>query len=132
MMESEALGAELKKSREEVEKSREEIRKLHAELSQSEALREVVEKEAAEQVMRLTESAGQREDIMKENETLSMQVKELQNKLMALHREKTDALSLKAQTVEQFNILAAQLKAKARLVCFSLCLSINSRGHLFQ
>ncbi|MEQ2173806.1 hypothetical protein GOODEAATRI_001268, partial [Goodea atripinnis] len=98
----------------------------------SEALREVVEKEAAEQVMRLTESAGQREDIMKENETLSMQVKELQNKLMALHREKTDALSLKAQTEEQFNILAAQLKAKARLVCFSLCLSINSRGHLFQ
>ncbi|KAK5617149.1 hypothetical protein CRENBAI_011988 [Crenichthys baileyi] len=115
MMESEALGAELKRSREEVEKSREEIRKLHAELSQSEARREVVEKEAAEQVMRLTESAGQREDIMKENETLSMQVKELQNKLMALHRGKTDALSLKAQTEEQFNILAAQLKAKARL-----------------
>ncbi|XP_047209094.1 trichohyalin-like isoform X1 [Girardinichthys multiradiatus] len=112
LMESEALGAELKKSREEVEKSREEIRKLHAELSQAEAMREVVEKEAAEQVMRLTESAGQREDIMKENETLSMQVKELQNKLMALHREKTDALSLKAQTEEQFNILAAQLKAK--------------------
>ncbi|KAM4732960.1 uncharacterized protein jakmip1 isoform 3-T8 [Anableps anableps] len=112
MREIEALRAELKKSREEVKKSHVEMRKLHTELSQSEARREVVEKKAAEQVMRLTESASQREDIMEENETLSVQVKELQNKLMALLRDKTDALSLKAQTEEQHNILSAQLKAK--------------------
>ncbi|KAM4586800.1 uncharacterized protein V3H82_005589 isoform 2-T2 [Fundulus diaphanus] len=110
--EIEALVAELKKSREEVEKSHAEIRKLHSELSQSETRREVVEKKAAEQLTRLTESANQKEDIILENESLSMQVKALQNKLMAQLREKNDALALKAQTEEQYNILSAQLKAK--------------------
>ncbi|XP_032410739.1 myosin-3 isoform X3 [Xiphophorus hellerii] len=120
MREIEALGDELKKSREEVGKNHAEIRKLHTELSQSEARCETVEKKSADQIMRLTESASQREDIMKENETLTLQVKELQDKLMVLLREKTDASSLKAQTDEHHHILSAQLKAKARLVYFSL------------
>ncbi|XP_014880721.1 myosin-10-like [Poecilia latipinna] len=112
MREIEALGDELKKSREEVEKNHAEIRKLRTELSQSDARREAVEKKSADQIMRLTESASQREDIVKENETLTLQVKELQAKLMVLLREKTDALSLKAQTDERHHILSAQLKAK--------------------
>ncbi|KAM4732959.1 uncharacterized protein jakmip1 isoform 2-T7 [Anableps anableps] len=90
MREIEALRAELKKSREEVKKSHVEMRKLHTELSQSEARREVVEKKAAEQVMRLTESASQREDIMEENETLSVQtvaLEELNSEYIALKRE---------------------------------------------
>ncbi|XP_043982290.1 nuclear anchorage protein 1 isoform X1 [Gambusia affinis] len=112
MREIEALGDELKKSREEVGKNHAEIRKLHTELSQSQARCEAVEKKSTNQIMRLTESASQREDIMKENETLTLQVKELQDKLMVLLREKTDALSLKAQTDEHHHILSAQLKAK--------------------
>ncbi|XP_027864769.1 protein MLP1 homolog [Xiphophorus couchianus] len=112
MREIEALEDELKKSREEAGKNHAEIRKLHTELSQSEARCETLEKKSADQIMRLTESASQREDIMKENETLTLQVKELQDKLMVLLREKTDALSLKAQTDERHHILSAQLKAK--------------------
>lgn len=47
------------------------------------------------------------------------QVKELQSKLTDLVREKTDTLSLKKQIEEQYNILAAQLKAKVRMKeCF--------------
>lgn len=42
------------------------------------------------------------------------QVKELQSKLTGLVREKTDALSLKVQIEEQYNILTAQLKAKVK------------------
>ncbi|XP_016533947.1 trichohyalin isoform X2 [Poecilia formosa] len=73
MREIEALGDELKKSREEVEKNHAEIRKLRTELSQSDARREAVEKKSADQIMRLTESASQREDTVKENETLTLQ-----------------------------------------------------------
>ncbi|XP_015248953.1 PREDICTED: janus kinase and microtubule-interacting protein 1 isoform X2 [Cyprinodon variegatus] len=108
----EALRAELIRSREELEKSHAEISKVNIELSQAEARCEVAEKKAAELVMRLRESATEREDIMKEYEGKAKQVKELQNKLMNLLREKTDALSLKAQSEEQYNILSAQLKAK--------------------
>lgn len=43
-----------------------------------------------------------------------LQVKELQSKLAVLVREKTDALSLKAQIEEQYHILTAQLRAKVR------------------
>lgn len=43
-----------------------------------------------------------------------LQVKELQMKLSTLLREKAEALSLKAQTEEQYDVTAAQLKAKVR------------------
>ncbi|XP_032410738.1 myosin-3 isoform X2 [Xiphophorus hellerii] len=89
MREIEALGDELKKSREEVGKNHAEIRKLHTELSQSEARCETVEKKSADQIMRLTESASQREDIMKENETLTLQtvaLEELNSEYIALKR----------------------------------------------
>ncbi|XP_041845734.1 protein MLP1 homolog [Melanotaenia boesemani] len=112
MRKIEALAAELKKSQEELDKSHVESKRLQSELSQSEARREEAEKKAAEQVMRLTDTANQMEDVKKENESLTTWVKELQNKLTGLLREKSDALSLKAQIEEQYNILNAQLKAK--------------------
>lgn len=57
-----------------------------------------------------------------------LQVKELQSKLTGQVREKTDALSLKAQIQEKYNILTAQLKAKARIsayLFFGLLYNIN-------
>lgn len=47
-----------------------------------------------------------------------LQVNELQNKVTGLLREKTDALSLKAQIEEQYSILSAQLKAKVGMAKF--------------
>lgn len=51
------------------------------------------------------------------------QVKELQVKLSILLREKTEALFLRAQAEEQHRVLAAQLKAKVRIMCclFTVC-----------
>ncbi|XP_042349817.1 early endosome antigen 1-like [Plectropomus leopardus] len=115
MREIEALGAELKRSRDDLEKSHEDNKRLHSELSQSEDRREEAERkaaQAADKVTRLTDVAHQMEETRRENESLTAQVKELQSKLSGLVREKTDALSLKAQTEEQYNILSAQLKAK--------------------
>ncbi|XP_018535418.1 uncharacterized protein LOC108885530 isoform X2 [Lates calcarifer] len=115
MREIEALGAQLKRSLEELDKSHIETKKLHDELCQSESRREEAERKAAqagEKVMRLTDAAGQMEETRRENESLNTQIKELQSKLRGLVREKTDALSLKTQTEEQYNILTAQLKAK--------------------
>ncbi|XP_073342655.1 uncharacterized protein [Pagrus major] len=108
MREIETLGAELKESRDELEKSHIDTKRLHSELFQSEARRE----EAERKVMRLTDVANQMEETRKENDILITQVKELQSKLTGLVREKSDALSLKAQMEEQHNILTAQLKAK--------------------
>lgn len=51
-----------------------------------------------------------------------LQVEELQSKLTGLVREKADALSLKKQIEEQYNILTAQLKAKVNIAEY-LCLS---------
>ncbi|XP_039669508.1 uncharacterized protein LOC120566893 isoform X1 [Perca fluviatilis] len=90
-------------------------KRLHSELCQSEVRREEAERksaQAAEKVVRLTDVANQMEETRKENDSLIMQVKEMQSKLTGLVREKTDALSLKAQIEEQYNILTAQLKAK--------------------
>ncbi|TDH07610.1 hypothetical protein EPR50_G00107940 [Perca flavescens] len=90
-------------------------KRLHSELCQSEVRREEAERksaQAAEKVVRLTDVANQMEETRKENDSLITQVKELQSKLTGLVREKTDALSLKAQIEEQYNILTAQLKAK--------------------
>ncbi|XP_056238785.1 centromere-associated protein E isoform X2 [Seriola aureovittata] len=115
MREIEALGAQLQESREQLDKSHEETKKLYSELSQSEARREEAERkaaDAAEKVMRLTDVASQMEETRRENEILTVQVKELKGKLTGLVREKTDALSLKTQIEEQYNILTAQLKAK--------------------
>ncbi|XP_040903372.1 plectin-like [Toxotes jaculatrix] len=115
MTEIEALGAQLKRSREELDKSHEETKKLHSELCQSDARRQEAERkaaQAAEKVMRLTDVTSEMEETRRENESLNTQVKELQSKLTGLVREKTDALSLKTQTEEQYNILTAQLKAK--------------------
>ncbi|XP_034739024.1 trichohyalin-like isoform X2 [Etheostoma cragini] len=85
-------------------------KRLHSELCQSEVRREEAERklaQAAEKVVRLTDVANQMEETRKENESLIMQVKELQSKLTGLVREKTDALSLKDQIEEQYNILTA-------------------------
>ncbi|XP_032383889.1 rootletin isoform X2 [Etheostoma spectabile] len=90
-------------------------KRLHSELCQSEVRREEAERklvQAAEKAVRLTDVANQMEETRKENDSLLMQVKELQSKLKGLVREKTDALSLKDQIEEQYNILTAQLKAK--------------------
>ncbi|KAI3351181.1 hypothetical protein L3Q82_005740 [Scortum barcoo] len=108
MREIEALAAELKRSKEELDKSHVDTKRLHSELCQSETRRE----EAETKVVRLTDVANQMEETRKENESLITQVKELQIKLTGLVREKTDALSLKAQLEEQYNILKAQLNAK--------------------
>ncbi|XP_071313446.1 uncharacterized protein [Trachinotus anak] len=112
MREIEALGEQLKKSREELDKSHEETKRLYGELCQSGARREEAERksaDAADEVMRLTDQV---EETRRENESLCTQVKELQSKLTGLVREKTDALSLKTQTEKQYSILTAQLKAK--------------------
>ncbi|XP_076594940.1 uncharacterized protein LOC143325616 [Chaetodon auriga] len=115
MREIEALGAELKRSRDEVDKSHVDTKRLHSDLCQSEARRKEAERKAvqiADEVLKLTAVANQMEETRRENDSLITQVKELQSKLTGLVREKTDALSLKKQTEEQFNILTAQLKAK--------------------
>ncbi|XP_023148606.2 uncharacterized protein LOC111583652 [Amphiprion ocellaris] len=113
--ETETLGAELKRSQEELDKSLVEIKRLRSELCQSETRREETEKKAthaAEEVARLTVAGYQMEETRMENDNLTIQVKELQRKLTGLLREKTDALSCRAQIEEQYNILTAQLKAK--------------------
>ncbi|XP_019131580.2 golgin subfamily B member 1 isoform X2 [Larimichthys crocea] len=115
MREIEALGAELKRSRDELDQSHVDTERLHSELCQSEAGREEAERkaaQAADKLVRLTEIANHMEETTKENDGLINQVKELQSKLTGLAREKTFALSLKAQIEEQYNILTAQLKAK--------------------
>lgn len=115
MREIEALEAELKRSQVEMDKSHVETKRLHSELCQSEARREEAERraaQAADKVMRLTDEANQMEETRMENDHLTTQVKELQSKLAGLVREKTDALTLKAQIEEQYNILTAHLKAK--------------------
>nr|XP_015801269.2 trichohyalin isoform X2 [Nothobranchius furzeri] len=116
MEEIEALRAELQKSQQELDRMHSENKSLHTELSESEARRGEAERkacQASEQVIRLTESVGLMEDLMKDNKSLTAQGKELQNKLTVLLREKNNALSLKAQTDEQNTILTAQLKAKS-------------------
>ncbi|XP_035525701.1 trichohyalin-like [Morone saxatilis] len=115
MREIEALGAELKRSKGELDKSHVDTERLHSELCQSETRREEAERKAAQasdKVTRLTFVANQIEETRQENESLITQVKELQRKFTDLVREKTDALSLKAQIEEQYNVLTAQLKAK--------------------
>ncbi|XP_070818028.1 platelet binding protein GspB-like [Chaetodon trifascialis] len=115
MREIEALGAELKRSRDELDKSHVDTERLQSELCQSEARREEAERKAAQiadKVLKLTAVASQMEETRRENDSLITQVKELQSKLTGLVREKTDALSLKKQREEQFSILTAQLKAK--------------------
>ncbi|XP_074504912.1 uncharacterized protein LOC141775445 isoform X2 [Sebastes fasciatus] len=115
MREIEALGSELKRSRDELDKSHADTKRLHSELCQSETRREEAERKAAraaDKVVRLTDVANQMEETRMENDSLITQVNELQSKLTGLMREKADALSLKAQIEEQYNILTAQLKAK--------------------
>ncbi|XP_074529667.1 uncharacterized protein LOC141793138 [Halichoeres trimaculatus] len=93
----------------------EEMQRLHSELRQSETRREEAERkvaQAANELMRLTDVANQMGETSVENDKLKTQVKELQSKLRGVIKEKTDALSLKAQIEEQYNILTAQLKAK--------------------
>ncbi|CAJ1058662.1 trichohyalin-like [Xyrichtys novacula] len=115
MQEIEALRAELRKSRDEVDKSNVDARRLHSELHQSENRREEAETKAAQaaaKLMRAMDAANQVEEIREKNNSLTTQVNELQSKLRGVIREKTDALSLKAEIEEQYNILMAQLKAK--------------------
>ncbi|XP_071772941.2 uncharacterized protein LOC139925454 [Centroberyx gerrardi] len=115
MREIEALGAELKKSREEQDKTHLETKRLYSELCQSEARREEAERRAAQaanEVMRMTDVADQMEETRNENDNLTTQVKELQSRLTGVARKKADTLSLKAQIEEQFSVLQAQLKAK--------------------
>ncbi|KAM6952967.1 uncharacterized protein PEZ65_016716 [Lycodopsis pacificus] len=115
MREVEASGAELKRSRDELDKSHVDTKWLRSELCRSEAAREEAERkaaEAAEKLVRLTDEANQMEETRKDNDSLITQVKELQSKVTGLVRERTDALSLKAQIEEQYKVLTAQLKAK--------------------
>ncbi|XP_070693341.1 uveal autoantigen with coiled-coil domains and ankyrin repeats-like isoform X2 [Pempheris klunzingeri] len=91
MRQIEALEAELKRSQGELDKSHLDIKRLQSEVCQSEARREEAERKTAQ---------------------AADKVKELQSKMTSLVRERTDALSLKTQTEEQYNILTAQLKAK--------------------
>ncbi|AWP12030.1 putative leucine-rich repeat-containing protein DDB G0290503 [Scophthalmus maximus] len=115
LREIEALGEQLKRSKEELDKSHVGTQKLHRDLCQSEARREEAERtaaRAAEKVMRLTDVASQMEETRMENDNLNTRVKELQSRLTGLVGEKTDAVSLKTQVEKQYNILTAQLKAK--------------------
>ncbi|KAF7667605.1 hypothetical protein LDENG_00053290 [Lucifuga dentata] len=115
MREIEALGAELKRSQEELDKAHLETKRLYCELNESKTRREEAERkatQAANKVMRMTDVVSQMEETRKENDHLTTQVKELQSRLTGLAKEKADALSLKAQIEEQHNILTAQLKAK--------------------
>ncbi|XP_068181131.1 trichohyalin-like [Antennarius striatus] len=112
MREIETLGVGLKKSRDELDKSHVDTRRLQEELCHSETRREQAETNAAQMSDKVSRLTNQTEETRKNNETLTTKVKELQSKLTALVREKNDALSLKAQTQEQYNILTAQLKAK--------------------
>ncbi|XP_068570913.1 uncharacterized protein [Cebidichthys violaceus] len=108
MREIEALGAELKRSLDELDKSHVDTKWLRSELCHSEAAREEAERKAAEadeKLVRLTNEADQREETRKEHDSLITQVKELQSKVTGLVREKT-------QIEEQYKILTAQLKAK--------------------
>ncbi|XP_031718778.1 trichohyalin-like isoform X2 [Anarrhichthys ocellatus] len=115
MREIEASGAELKRSRDELDKSHVDTKWLRSELCHSDAVREEAERKAAEAVeklVRLTDEAHQMKETRMENDSLITQVKELQSKETGLVRERTDALSLKAQIEEQYKVLTAQLKAK--------------------
>ncbi|XP_067374526.1 uncharacterized protein jakmip1 isoform X3 [Channa argus] len=116
MREIEALGEQLKRSREELEETRAETKKLQSELCQSEARREEAEKkatQATEKGMRVIDLASQVEEIRTENASLTSQVRELQSSLTGVVREKTDAQLVKTQIEEQYNILSAQLRAKS-------------------
>ncbi|XP_056132338.1 trichohyalin-like [Lampris incognitus] len=113
--EVEVLGAELRKSREELVRTQLETQKLHSELHQSERRKEESEKranEAATEVIRMMDEVSQMEETRMENERLITQVIEQQRILTGLIKEKADALSLKSQIQEQFTMLQAQLKAK--------------------
>ncbi|XP_068443699.1 early endosome antigen 1-like [Clinocottus analis] len=115
MREVEALRAELKRSGDELDKSHVDTKWLRSELCHSEAARAEAERkmaEAEEKFVRLTDEANQMAETTKENYSLITQVKELQSRVTGLVREKTDALSLKAQIKEQYDILTAQLQAK--------------------
>ncbi|XP_058505518.1 trichohyalin-like isoform X2 [Solea solea] len=112
LREIEALGEQLKRSQEELDKSHTETKRLHSELCQLEIRREEAERTAAEKGMRLASVAYEMEETRRDNECLSGQVTELQSKVTNLVREKSEALSLKKQTEEEYNILTALLKAK--------------------
>ncbi|XP_041653708.1 myosin-2 heavy chain-like isoform X2 [Cheilinus undulatus] len=115
LQENEALKAELMRSQDELVKRKFDTHRLQNELQQSEARVEEAEikaSHATDKLIRLMDVTNQMGETRKENDCLSTQVKELQSKLKDVLREKTDALSLKAQIEEQYNILIAQLKAK--------------------
>lgn len=111
---------------------------------QCEARREEAERRAsqsADHLLRLTDVANQLEETRNQNGTLKakvnranvtsmlvvslfnsnivaelrlLQVNELQSKVTGLARDKSEALTMKGQIEEQYNILTAQLKAKVR------------------
>ncbi|KAJ3587182.1 hypothetical protein NHX12_010780 [Muraenolepis orangiensis] len=83
-----------------------------SELCESEARLGDMERTAAEadrEKMRLTDLL---EDTRHETDLLTTRVKDLQNRLTGLAREKDEALSLRGHLEEQFSILQAQLRAK--------------------
>lgn len=59
-----------------------------------------------------------------------LQVKELQSRLTGLVREKGEALSLKTQVEEQYNILRAQLKAKVGIIFDLACFKEHHQAAL--
>ncbi|XP_049610635.1 uncharacterized protein jakmip1 isoform X1 [Syngnathus scovelli] len=111
----EVVREELKMSQQELDKRHAENTALQMQLSQSEARKQIAEKQASQagdEVKRLTDLINQTDTICKKNGYLTTQVNELQSKISVLIKEKTATLSLKSQIEDQYNMLTAQLKAK--------------------
>ncbi|CAL8264059.1 unnamed protein product [Lota lota] len=112
MTQTEALAAALKMTREELIKAQSETQRLGRELCESEARLGEMDNAAAQadrEKMRLTDLL---EDTRHETDLLTTRMKDLQNRLAGLAREKDEALTLKTHMEEQFSILQAQLRAK--------------------
>ncbi|XP_067104288.1 uncharacterized protein C4orf50-like [Osmerus mordax] len=116
MREVEATGAELRRSQEELQRSQSEVQRCYHELGVSEARSVEAEKraqQAANDVRRMREGAKEEEEeTNREHDKLRTEVREMHDRVTRLQREKSDALSLKAQEEEHLTMLQAQLNAK--------------------
>ncbi|XP_062332890.1 rootletin-like [Osmerus eperlanus] len=116
MREVEATGAELRRSQEELQRSQSEVQRCYHELGVSEARSVEAEKraqQAANDVRRMREGAKEEEEeTNREHDKLRTEVREMHDRVTRLQREKSDALSLKAQAEEHLTMLQAQLNAK--------------------
>ncbi|XP_055015219.1 trichohyalin-like [Boleophthalmus pectinirostris] len=114
-MQIQTLSTELQKAQDELDQTKAERQRLQSELFQSETKRDEAERRAsqlADRLFKITDESNQLQETRKETENLKAQVKDLQNKVTGLTREKNEVLALKTQIDEQYNILSAQLRAK--------------------